>query len=93
MENDISVGVINTEHATIGDVLTTLFAIRTHMPQDHAIDFKYVIHDDGINIIVCTDNILLSGENDINSILSAIPSGTTRTLYDGTVVTVYQLEV
>ena len=89
---EISVGVMDTSDACVKEILSTVFGMRTHVPEEHAIDFKYVLYTYNGTLVVCTHDISLKyGDRDI--IEGAIPSGTYRTLFDGTKVCVYQLEV
>lgn len=87
--------VVTIDGASVSEVLSEIFALRTHVPKDSVVDLKYVlgfIPEQDV-LILGTHNILLSDENDIHTILSTIPSGSYRTLDDGTRVVVNHIEV
>lgn len=89
---EIHVGVIDTRGVSPVSLLANIFALRTHVPEDEQVDFKYIMDVRGDTLLIGTHDISLKfGDMDI--IQEAIPSGSCVQLFNGNTVTVWHLEV
>ena len=88
---EIVVGVIGTSNAGVEEVLSTVFAARTHVPEEEAIDFKYVVASRNDVIYVCTHDISIKF-GDLDILMSALHGDTQVQLFDNYKVSVYHLD-
>lgn len=91
MDNAIDISVISTRNNTIGEVVAWLFAVRSQ-PEGMARDYKHLVWDEGDTLIVATEPVSLTVA-DVDSLTRIAPSGSYRTLLNGTKVCVWQEDI